>query len=50
MKDVQKEEISSPLLVFISSKEEVDMDEAISKSPEKEQGGFLTIVGDSEVR
>ena len=33
----------------LSSKEEVDMDEAISHSPKKEQGGFLTIVGYPEV-
>ena len=35
--------------MFLSSKEEVDMDEAISHSPEKEQDEFLTIVGDPEV-
>ena len=41
----QKKEISFSLLVFLSSKEEVDMDEEISHSTEKEQGEFLTIVG-----
>ena len=35
--------------MFLSLKEEVDMDEAISHSPEKEQGELLTIVGDPEV-
>ena len=33
--DGQKKEISSSQLVFLSSKEEVDIDEAISHSPEK---------------
>ena len=46
---VQNKEISSSLLVFLSSKEEVNMDEAISHSPEKEQGELLTIVEDPEV-
>ena len=48
-KDGQKKEISSSLLVFLSSKEEVEMDEAISYSPEKEQGELLTIIRDPEV-
>ena len=47
--DGQKKYISSSLLVFLSSKEEVEMDEAISYSPEKEQGELLTIFGDAEV-
>ena len=33
--DGQKKEISSSLLVFLSPKEEVEMDETISHSPEK---------------
>ena len=33
--DRQKKEIGSSLLVFLSSKEEVDMDEPISHLPEK---------------
>ena len=48
--DGQKKYIISSSLVFLSSKEEVAMDEAISHSPEKEQGELLTIVGDNEVR
>ena len=43
--DGQKKEISSSLFLSLSSKEEVEMDEAISYSPEKEQGELLTIVG-----
>ena len=39
----QKKEIIYSSLVFLISKEEVDMDEPLSHSPEKEQGGFLTI-------
>ena len=35
--------------MFLSSKEEVEMDEPLSRSPEKEHGEFLTIVGDPEV-
>ena len=35
--------------VFLSSKEEVELDEAISNSPEKGQGELSTIVEDSEV-
>ena len=33
--DVQKKEISANSLVFLISKEEVDMDEPLSRSPEK---------------
>ena len=47
--DGQKKEISSSSLVFSSSKEEVDIDEAISHSPEKEQDEFFAIFGDPEV-
>ena len=47
--DGQKKEIGSSLLVFLSSKEEVDMDEPISHLPEKEEGELLTINGDPEV-
>ena len=35
--DWQKKETISSLLVFLSSKEEVDMDEAISYSPEEKK-------------
>ena len=45
----QKKEISYSSLVFLSSKEEVYMDETISHSTEKQQGDLLTIVGDNEV-
>ena len=45
-----KKEISDSSLVFLSSKEEVDMDEALSHSLEKEQGEMLNIVGNTEVR
>ena len=47
--DGQKKNISSSSLVFLRLKKEVDMDEAISHSPKKEQGEFLTIVGYPEV-
>ena len=47
--DGQKKDISSSLLVFLISKEEVEMDEPISHLPEKEKGGFLTINEDPEV-
>ena len=47
--DGQKKNISSSSLVFLSLKKEVDMDEAISHSPKKEQGELLTIVGYPEV-
>ena len=46
---VQKKEISSSSVVFLSSKEEVEMDEPISHFHKKEQGELLTINGDSEV-
>ena len=35
LEDGHRKEISSPLLIFLSSKEEVEMDEVISHSPEK---------------
>ena len=41
---------NSSSLVFLSLKDEVCMDEAISHSPEKYQGELLTIVGYPEVR
>ena len=47
--DGQKKEISSSSTVYLSSKEEVDMEEPISRLPQKEQGGLLTIVGYNEV-
>ena len=47
--DGQKKEISSSSLVFLSSKEEVEMDEAISHYPKEELGRFLAVVGDTEV-
>ena len=47
--DGQKKEISSYSLVFLSLKEEVEMDEPISHLPEKEEGELLTINGDPEV-
>ena len=47
--DGQKKEIGSSSLVYLSSKEEVEMEEPISHLPEKEQGGLLTIKGDPEV-
>ena len=37
-KNGQKKEIISSLLMFLSSKDEVDMDEPLSHSPKKEQG------------
>ena len=46
--DGQKKEISSSSLVFLSLKEDIEMDEAISHSPKKEQGELLTIVVDPE--
>ena len=45
----QKKDISSSLLVFLSSKEEVDINEAISHFRKKYQGELLTIVGYLEV-
>ena len=47
--DGQKKEISSSSFVYLSSKEELEMEEPISHLPEKEQGGLLTINGDPEV-
>ena len=41
--------MSSCFIVISSSKEEVDMDEILFNSPEKEQGEFLIIDGDPEV-
>ena len=43
--DEQKKGISSSSLVFLISKEEVDMDEPILHLPEKEEGELLTIMG-----
>ena len=34
--DGKKKDISASLLVFLNSKEEVEMDEPLSRSPEKE--------------
>ena len=45
----KKKEISSSSLLFLSSKEEVEMDEPISNLPKKEEGKLLTINGDPEV-
>ena len=45
----KKKEIGSSLLVFLSYKEEVDMDKPILHLPEKEQGELLTIDGDTDV-
>ena len=45
----QKKEMSYSLLVFLSSKEEVEMDEPLSNSPKKEQGELLIIDGNPEV-
>ena len=42
-------DMSSCLLVFLCSKEEVDMDEPLSNSTEKEQGKLLVIYGNPEV-
>ena len=49
VEDGQKKEIVSSSLVYLSLKEEVDMDEPISHLPEKEEGVLLTINGDTEV-
>ena len=49
-KDGLKKQMSSSSILFLSPKEEVDMDEAISHYTEKQIGEFLTIVGDPEVR
>ena len=48
-KDGHQKVISSSSLVFLSSKENVDMNEPISHLPEKEEGELLTINGDPEV-
>ena len=45
LKDGQNKDISSSLLVFLSPKEEVEMDEPLSHSSKKQQGEFLTIDG-----
>ena len=45
-KDGQKKEIGSFLLVYLSDKEEVEMEESITLSPEIEEGVPLTINGD----
>ena len=47
--DRQKKNMGSSLLVFLSLKEEVEMDESLSNSPEKEQGKFLIIDENNEV-
>ena len=47
--DGQNKEISSSILVFLSSKEEVDMDETLSNSLKKEQVKLLIIDGNPEV-
>ena len=47
--DGQNKEIGSCLLVFLSEKEEVEMEESISHLPEKEEGVLLTINGNPEV-
>ena len=44
--DGQKKQIGSCLLVHLSEKEEVDMEESITLFPEKEKGALLTINGD----
>ena len=41
--DGQKKYMSSSSLVFLISKEEVEMDEPLSNSPEKEQDELLII-------
>ena len=45
----KKKEIIYSSLVFLSSKEEVEMDEPLYYSPKKEQDKLLTIVGYPEV-
>ena len=42
--DGQKKDMGSSSLVYLSKKEEVDMDELISHLPEKEEGVLLTIM------
>ena len=46
---VQTEEIRPFLILFLCSKEEVEMDEPLSNSLEKEQGELLIIDGNNEV-
>ena len=41
----QKKEIGSCLLVYLSEKEEVEMEESITLFPEIEEGVTLTIMG-----
>ena len=41
--------MSYSLLVFLSSKEEVEMDEPLSNSTKKGQGGYFIIKGNPEV-
>ena len=48
LEDGQNNDISSSSLVYLSLKEEIDMEELISNLPEKEQGELLTINGDTE--
>ena len=45
--DGQKKEIGSCSLVYLNEKEEVDMEESITLSPEIEEGEPLTINGDT---
>ena len=45
LEDFHKIQMSSFSLVFLCSKEEVDMDELLSNLPEKEQGELLIIYG-----
>ena len=46
LEDGQKKEIGSFSLVYLSEKEEVEMEESITLFPEKEEGVPLTINGD----
>ena len=45
-KDGKKKEIGSCSLVYLSEKEEVEMEESITLFPKIEEGGPLTINGD----
>ena len=45
----QKKEMGSFSLVYLSEKEEADMEESISHLPEKEEGVLLTINGDNDI-
>ena len=45
-KDGQKKDIDSCSLVYLSEKEEVEMEESITLFPEIEEGVLLTINGD----